>query len=170
MQLADKSGIKCDLCGKEYRHDFVYYSLDMKIVQVQNNRHPPGAHDLSVLDGPPVTLDACATCMLGMENATKANYKPTSTGVNCDLCGTQLRGSFSYYYCKVTKADVSMTGATATCQSCKALVRDVSTPCACGGASFTRNAAVRVDDKYLQLMICGPDQAKIAETIARMRG
>ena len=47
MQLKDRDGIACDICGTSYRTDFRYYSFDIRNIAVNNNLRPPISSILS---------------------------------------------------------------------------------------------------------------------------
>lgn len=107
MQLPDRRGISCDLCGMQYRDDFTYYSLDFRPVKFIDGRRPTINEILS--QQVMTSLDACTKCMDDIKNIVMKNYAPTNVGVQCDLTGTRMTGSFTCAHCNVIEAKVSIS-------------------------------------------------------------
>lgn len=105
MFLHDHSGIACDLCGGQHRHDFFYFSLDLRCVQVVDNVRPR-----ELPQQPIMSLDVCPSCWEAMSRRIVECYRPVTQGVVCDLTGRHLLGNYEYYDGKVTKAVVKFQG------------------------------------------------------------
>lgn len=159
------TGIKCDLCGVEHEGDFTYYSIDMKEVKVQGNRPVTGMKSIPVT----FSMDGCADCVGKLTEAVRAHYSPTSEGVNCDLCGQKLRGSFSYWYSSLTQAIVRLTTGKVECVRCKSPSAGGTKPCKCGSSAFIKVAGVQTDDTYLQIALCQRDYDSLAAAALDIR-
>lgn len=159
------TGIKCDLCGADHEQDFTYYSLDFKDVKVQDGRHVAAMKTLPVS----FSIDACVKCLKDLADAVGAHYAPTRDGVNCDLCGRQMRGSFSYHYCNISEATVRMSAGAVECGRCRAPAVGTPKQCKCGAQTFVKVAGVTVNDTYLQVAICQRDYETISTTAAEIR-
>lgn len=161
------TGVKCDLCGSEHEQDFTYYSLDFRDVKVQDGRHVTGMKQIPVT----FSLDACPKCVKLLADAVAAHYSPTRDGVNCDLCGTKMRGTFGYQYCSLTEAVVKMSAGVVECVRCRAPgARGANQqPCKCGSSAFVRVANVRANDTYLQIAVCQRDYDTLTATAAEIR-
>lgn len=159
-------GVSCDLCGTEARSDFTYYSIDIREVTVSNGHSVN--RDLSNL---PIifSLDRCKQCMVDMANLIKINFVPTSTGVNCDLCGLEMRGNFIFYYMTISEVVVSMSSGMAVCGVCNKPLSSISGPCKCGATKPIRVALQKVDDKYLQIACCQRDYDVYVEAAKNIR-
>ena len=157
MLLAD-SGIKCDLCKNILAGDFIYYSYDFKEVKVNENIIIPRSQIVIF------SLDVCLRCSERICTLVKTNYQPTIVGINCDICGCKLRGSFIYYYCDISEVKVSYSNSRLTCIKCNRIVSDDNKPCHCGGVVMRRKAAVSIDNKYLQLAACQKDYESLIHT------
>jgi len=62
MMLPTKDGIRCDLCGKEYRSKFIYYSYDCHKVSVDISRMETKREKATDVDGSIVGFDVCEEC------------------------------------------------------------------------------------------------------------
>ena len=164
MQSPDKSGIQCDCCGTTLSNDFTYFSLDFKLVVVKANKFPG---DWSKAGDNACSVDACPKCMEIISETVKVNFKPTSIGINCELCPMQLRGDFSFYRCRVSKVVVSFSGGSIKCVCGEKMV---SPPCRkCNGGQAVKAAKVEVDDEYLLVIVCSSDCEKIMANATRLR-
>ena len=162
MQSHDRSGIVCDLCGSNHRLDFAYYSMDARQVTVRNNRI------VSDTGGPPVSsFDACTSCVELIKDAIRVNYRPTSSGVNCDLCDSRMRGDFMYYDIAISRVDVSAASGSISCARCG--VPGPAPACRCGSDKFVRVAEVKVDENFLRLIACQRDYGQFTEAAMRIR-
>ena len=108
MQLNDRSGIACDLCGGQYRQDFSYFSMDLRHVQVVDNVRPR-----ELMQQPIISLDICPGCWESLSKRIVECYHPVVQGVVCDLTGRHLLGNYEYYEGKVTRAVVKFQGSRA---------------------------------------------------------
>ena len=105
MQLNDKSGIKCDLCGTDHKAKFTYYSIDIKHVNMVNNYA-----SRSDMSGAPIfSFDVCEGCFTGWAELIKKHYKAADKGLFCDLSGTQIPANGAFYYGDVTKVSVNIS-------------------------------------------------------------
>jgi hypothetical protein len=59
MFLKTKDGIWCDLCGKEYRRKFVYYSAEFTKIMADAEKKQTGPCDV---DRKYLNLDICVEC------------------------------------------------------------------------------------------------------------
>lgn len=159
------TGIKCDMCGSDHEDDFVYYSMDFREVKVQDNRPVTGMKSIPVT----FSLDACQECVAKLSEAVRAHYAATSQGVNCDLCGQKLRGTFSYWYCSLSEVTVQMRKGRVECVRCKTPQAVAQKSCKCGSSSFVRVAVTRVDDIYLQIAACQRDYDSLANMASELR-
>lgn len=159
------TGVKCDLCGCEMEGDFTYYSLDVREVAVKNNQHTPGISNLPVI----FSLDSCHKCVTGLGDTIRVHYTPTKTGMNCDLCGAQMRGDFTFYYVSVSAVAVNMSGGQIKCVACDRRLPGPDKPCPCGKGHPVKIASVQVDDKYLQIVACARDYTSMTDSAATIR-
>lgn len=157
------TGVKCDLCGEEHDGDFTYYSLDIREVTVVNNRNPVGVSGLPII----FSLDACHKCVVGLGDTIRVHYSPTRVGVNCDLCGAQMRGDFTFYYIVVSSIVVNMSGGSTKCSACGRGLSGVA--CPCGAGRPIKVADMVINDKYLQLVVCPRDYGSMSESAAAIR-
>ena len=153
MQLKDRDGIACDICGTSYRTDFRYYSFDIRNIAVNDNLRPPIGSMLS--SNVIFSLDVCEKCMGNVAEDVKKNYKAIKNAVCCDLTGKVLTGTFEFYFCQVVRADVKMTGQPNICVGCGAHAAVAGEPCKdCGNKEFIKPADTVVDDRYLDIYMC----------------
>lgn len=150
MQLADKSGISCDMCGMSCRTDFVYYSLDFKRVSVYGGRLP----DLNLMIRSKNThsLDVCSSCFDDLKNKVVRNYSNRMDKgriVLCELSGKTLTGNYEYHYCVVAEVNVRISGQNAVCAKCNAPAVS-SKVCKCGSVDFRKPASVNVVHRYVE--------------------
>lgn len=149
MQLPDKSGIACDMCGMSHSNDFTYYSMDCKQVSVYSGRLPSLESLLRLRTTH--SLDICPACFSDMKeslvavNAKRAN-KPKV--VFCELSGAVLSGNYEYYYCVVAEVSVRINNNGAICAKCKSPSN--GKPCKCGSIDFIRPATVTPTYRYVE--------------------
>jgi hypothetical protein len=144
MQLSDKSGIKCDKCGMEFRQDFNYYNFDFKkYVNTQVN-----LQTLSRLSTNK-SLDICTECFEKISHLIVTNYQTYQrTKVQkCELTGTQLARDL--YHVEVQKVEVNINNQPYICTGCKKSARSPES-CQCGSRSFVRPAKTRVTNNIVQ--------------------
>lgn len=164
MLLNPPDGISCDCCGSKQRNEFTYYSIDMRQVEVVRNRFPDAD------SGPAIfSLDVCPSCLSQFEQAIRANYRPTSTGVNCDLCEAQMRGDFSFYSCRVSKVRVSFEHGSLVCKKCGVKTVSPGRPCKCGSTIAVKQADRQVDQNFLQMAVCPADYQQLQANAVRLR-
>lgn len=164
-QMKNKSdGIACDLCGLEKEKEFTYFSLDVREVSVSDNRFPTGIEHQLVVS----SIDACMSCMDKLAEVVGLHYTPTIIGVNCDICGGKMRGSFNFYYCLVTQIEVSLASGKSICAGCGSGM-DSRKPCKCGSVNVKKIAQLKIDDKYLQIILCNNDYQGIVARVAKTK-
>jgi len=168
MQLKERDGIACDLCGTSYKTDFTYYSFDIRLLNVNNDMRPPlnsiFTHDVVF------SLDVCEKCMDEMANTIKKKHKAMRKGICCDLTGKTMNGTFEYYHCQVTKALIKMTGQPNVCVNCNYQTQDDDKLCPqCNGDEFLRPAAVQSDDRYVDLDISEEAYKELVDKAINMR-
>lgn len=162
MQLSDRSGICCDSCGITYKNDFVYYSFDFRLVDVYNNQRPSIDSILSF--GIVFSADICTNCFDGIKKTIVDNYakimspkrlaRPSSIIV-CEMTGNKLAGTYTYYYCVVSKANIKLSGQPNICVKCKTKTFDKNKPCVkCSGNEFIKMAAMNVDNRHVEIIMC----------------
>lgn len=161
MQLHDKSGICCDACGIVYKTDFTYYSLDFRHIDVINNIRTP--IDNIIRSNIVFSIDMCTNCFDSIKNIIIKNYSATMSPhrlgkqlpVTCEITGGKLFGTYEYYYCVVSKADIRLSGQPNICVKCKNKTFDSGTKCMkCSGSEFMRIASAVVDDRHVEFTIC----------------
>lgn len=150
-------GVKCDLCGSDHAGDFTYCSLDVREVRAVANRNQAAVASLPVM----ASLDACPKCVGELAESMRIHYAPTRVGVNCDVCPAQMRGDYTFYYVSVSSVKVEMSAGGISCRSCGR-----PAACKCDAPSPAMVAAVTVDDKYLQLVMCQRDYDKLSAAAA----
>ena len=168
MQLKERDGIACDLCGTSYKTDFTYYSFDIRLLNVNNDMRPSlnsiFTHDVVF------SLDVCEKCMDEMANTIKKKHKAMRKGICCDLTGKTMNGTFEYYHCQVTKALIKMTGQPNVCVNCNYQTQDDDKLCPqCNGDEFLRPAAVQSDDRYVDLDISEEAYKELVDKAINMR-
>jgi hypothetical protein len=62
MLLASKDGIGCDLCGREYKHKFSYYSAEFTKISADAEKKMTGPTEV---DKKYLNLDICQICYDG---------------------------------------------------------------------------------------------------------
>lgn len=166
MKLLNCVGIGCDRCGKPSRDEFTYYSFDFKLIEVITGRAKMAADSLPVI----YSLDCCALCMKEIGELAIKNYKSSIAAITCDLCGSSMSGTFSFYHCTVTEAKVSLAAGSFQCRNCKTFLSAPDKPCTkCGLIAVTRIAEVLADDKYLQISVCENDYKQLVDTAVGLR-
>ncbi len=107
MQLNDKSGIKCDLCGIEQRQPFTYYSIDFIAACLT----PPMPPSLQLASTGKIcsSLDCCTDCYHKLTELVKTHYHPLKDGFTCDLTGAKIIGKASYYYANCAMVQVAQS-------------------------------------------------------------
>lgn len=162
MQLNDRSGICCDSCGITYRTDFSYYSFDFHAVAVNNNQRSP--IDIIIRSQIVFSVDICTNCFEAIKKSIVDNYnkvmapkratKPSAI-VTCEMTGKKLFGTYEYYYCVVSKADIKMSGQPNICVKCKTKTFDNDKPCSkCSGKEFIRVASMNIDQRHVEISMC----------------
>lgn len=102
MRLKTGNGIKCDLCESEHADKFTYYSYSVQECHVVRNE--VGARWIKKKK----EYDICQSCYdLHCDTVVK-HYKPTRSGLNCDMCGKHMNGNFIFYRCKIDKIIVDL--------------------------------------------------------------
>lgn len=160
------TGIICDLCGSEHENDFTYYSADVREVAITNNRNVANLSNLPII----FSFEVCTKCITEIGDIVKVHYIPTSVGINCDLCGCELRGDFTFYYTNVSEVNVEMSSGRAKCHACGAPAAGDG-PCKCGdpSAMIVRFANMNVNDKYLQVVLCPDDYKRMTQLSEEIR-
>ena len=158
MQLTDKSGICCDICGMVYEADFTYYSFDFRYVSVIENRRQ--SIDSIIQSAIIFSIDICTNCFENTKNLIIKNYtkimgpkRAQSSTIICDMTGQLLFGTYDYYYCVVAKIDVKLSCQPNVCVKCGKKTFD-SKKCDCGGINFTCSATMKIDNRYLEINVC----------------
>lgn len=161
MQLKERDGIACDYCGTSYRNDFDYLSFDFHMVNVVDNHRIPIEQILRT--NIVFSIDICTSCFDSFKQKIIENYKKimspkrraNAQTLCCDWTGDTLNGTYTYYYCVVTKAYVRLTGQPNVCIKCGAKTFDDDKPCnKCQGTDFTRPASIDSEDRFLELVLC----------------
>ncbi len=122
MQLIDRSGIACDLCGIQHKTDFSYYSFDYRSVQLMNNQRMP--IDMILHNSITSSMDICPKCFEDIKTRVVSNYAKTM-GVKrvqqlvCEYTGKKITGTCEYYYCVVSKVDIKLSNQPNVCTKCK---------------------------------------------------
>lgn len=161
MQLSDKSGIGCDLCGMAHQKDFSYYSADVHVIDVYNGRKPT-LHDL--LHSKIVrSFDICPNCFDSKikHKLLEAFKLCTPTNVVCELSCRVLNGTFKYYYFVVT--DVVVKSAIQyTCTKCGKQSNDKK-QCVCGSTSLARVSSVNANERYCEFGVSSEEYDKLVQ-------
>ena len=168
MQLKERDGIACDLCGMSYKADFTYYSFDMRLLNVNDDMRPSlnSIFTYNVV----FSLDVCEKCMAEMTETIKKKYKALRKGICCNLTGKTMNGTFEYYHCQVTKALVKMTGQPNVCVNCNYQTKDDDELCPqCDGNEFLRLASIQSDDRYVELDISEEMYKELVDKAMNMR-
>lgn len=159
------SGIKCDLCGDEHETDFTYYSLDFKNIKVEGKHYVTNINSATII----FSADACQKCVSQLSELIQIHYTPTPVGVNCDLCGAKMRGSFDFMYCEISEAHVKLSNGHLQCSACSAPVKSADSACKCGCATIAKVGSMRVNAKYLQIALCQKNYGDMVETVMMIR-
>lgn len=159
MLLDKKDGISCDICGAIYTNDFTYYSYDLRKTQVIDNT----MNRINYKKHPDLSIDICQPCHTKFTDLIKKYYRPTpclpdrryNQGIYCELTGTHMKGTYSFYHVNVTNATVTMSHKPYVCTDCNKAIKDENKECpSCGGLNFAKSADVKSDDRYLEFWIC----------------
>lgn len=175
MQLPERDGIACDLCGTTHRSDFSYYSFDMRPVTVTQNRRP--SLDQIFHCQPVFSLDVCPACFTKVSDDIVKNYskimspqRRTRIEVVCELSGKAMAGSYTYYHMNVTKVVVRITGQPFICVGCKNTTNDKSKPCdKCKGTRFVRPANVVATDRFVESNISEDMYKRFTDSASKVR-
>lgn len=171
MKLPDNTGISCDICGTSYRNDFVYYSYDIRQVEVQGNRKP----DLDTIFSLPLSLslDICQSCFEKHKTLIISNYEKilspqrrTRIEVVCEISGAVFVGTYIYYYVVVTKVTVGSTP-TSVCAKCKKPGSGICKSCA--GKSFVNLFSLATVDRFIEFNISPSVFQEYLESVERLR-
>ena len=159
MQLKERDGIACDLCGTTYKTEFTYLSWDFRQAQVRDNMRP----SLGMIFSMQIvfSFDVCMACWEKFKSKIVKNYSTTMSKtrripveITCDLSGKKFTGTFLYYHVEVTKVDVSMKGQANVCINCQTKTYEEDIPCKkCGNKEFIRPAQIKTDKRYVELNI-----------------
>lgn len=161
MQLNDKSGIGCDLCGTAYQKDFSYYSTDAHAIDVYNSRKPT-LYDL--LHSKIVrSFDICPSCFDSKikHKLVEAFKLATPTNVVCELSCRVLTGTYKYYYMVMTDVVVK-TGTLYTCSKCGKQSNDKK-QCACGSTSLARISNVTANERFCEFGVSSEEYDKLVQ-------
>jgi len=101
MLLDERDGILCDTCGKEYRKDFTYYSIEGEMIMVRENI--PATHNM----GKVVDFDMCKECHNKMVERCMDHLNPNPHIIQCEQCGTRYKGEFNYIWFIFSKVTVT---------------------------------------------------------------
>lgn len=175
MQLSDRSGISCDLCGVNYRQDFTYYSFDFRPVTVVDNRRP--SLDMIFSTTVSSSLDVCGACFKQITDTVITHNKSQMSDkrrqqihVNCELTGNKLIGSYTYYYCCVATVHVQMAGQPNVCVKCKTPTHTEDKTCQkCGHNQFIKPASVHMDQRSVEFNVCEEGFATLREKAENVR-
>jgi hypothetical protein len=150
MQLDDKTGISCDLCGSAHREDFDYHSFDARKIVVYNNLKPSLNEMINskVAD----SFDVCADCMEKLSFKIVANNTPPNN--SCEVSSKNFYGSYVFYYVVVSNVSVKMSGQPLICMKCGKKYPADPKACSCGGSKFSRSAIVSAGKRDLEISIC----------------
>lgn len=147
----------CDKCWTSYKNDFTYYSANMFIDQIVDNRVPKlGKGE------PTFSFDLCEQCDQDIRRSVVTNYHPTRrspdgsfhNGLYCELTGKHLKGNYTLGYCVVDKVVVKLSESALACSKCGTPTTNQDSVCKCGNATFHRKADIRVDKRNYEFIIC----------------
>jgi hypothetical protein len=62
MLLKTRDGVRCDLCGREFRSKFVYYSYDCHKVTVDTGEAKTERNQATDVNGSIIGFDICEEC------------------------------------------------------------------------------------------------------------
>lgn len=106
LKTLNNDGIKCDLCGAEYRHQFTYYSYDFYDYRV--GLKPDSIQN--TLSGKIIlSVDVCEICHKTNCDLIIKNNAIIHKLVKCDLSGVVLAPNLIHKYCIVDEAVVNLT-------------------------------------------------------------
>lgn len=108
MQLPTRDGIMCDQCGLGCRHDFIYYSYDIRIADMVANKKPPLEQ---IINSQIVSsVDICPACFDRHKSVViLANQRAIRNAIICELSGQFLSDQPIFYYAVVAKVTVRMS-------------------------------------------------------------
>jgi hypothetical protein len=174
MQLKERDGIACDLCGTTYKTEFTYFSWDFRQVQVNENIRPPVEQifNMHIV----FSLDVCTACwerfkpkIIKHYSAVMSSTRRMPIGIICELSGKKMVGTFMYYHIAVTKVSVSMKGQANVCVRCQTKSHD-DKPCTkCGGKDFIRPARIATDKRFVELNASEETFAELRTTAENIR-
>jgi hypothetical protein len=75
MLLANKDGIRCDFCGREFKSKFTYYSYDCHMVSVDISRMETKREEVMDINGSIIGYDVCEECHKNNLNKMLENQK-----------------------------------------------------------------------------------------------
>jgi hypothetical protein len=157
----------------KYTQDFYYFSYDFRKVHVNSNYMA----QLQYSTQTELALDVCEQCHGKFTELVKKQYKPSECmpgrnyhkGIHCDMTSTKMVGTYDFYHCVITKADVRMSHKPYICMTCKGTVTDLKQPCpACQGTDFGKKADIVTGERELELWICDEAYDKLKPTKAQL--
>lgn len=171
MQLLDKSGIICDHCGLQFKHDFTYYSMDYRQVLVTNNRVP--SLDMMLNMRVSLSSDMCTMCYDLLKEVIVRNYTSRMDKKKegyCECCNVAMTHTYTFYYVVAAEVAVRMTNQPNICIKCRAKTFESGKTCVtCGGGDFIKPARVVPIHRSLEFHMCDKDMLAIKEKMSKVK-
>ena len=178
MQLRSRDGIACDLCGTTFQTDFMYYSWTMRSISVHGDHIPPIVQRRSAQEM--FSIDVCAICYSDLSKKIIVNNASIQSGKRRPFVGTLddiggqiMKGTYSFYYCDISRVNVKMSGQPNICTNCNHKTYD-NTPCTkCQGTDFIVPADLKIEERILEISLSQEtfiNMRKKAETIRKVAG
>lgn len=174
MQLIDRSGIACDLCGIQHKTDFAYYSFDYRSAQIMNGQRMP--IDVILHNTIISSMDICPKCFEDIKSKVILNYSKTMGNKRvqrvqplvCEYTGKKIIGTCEYYYCVVSKVDIKISNQPNMCTKCKNKTFDSDKLCTkCGNKDFVRAASQNVDKRFVDIVFSEEAYKDLRSTMER---
>lgn len=75
MLLPNRDGVRCDMCGKEHKSKFTYYSYDCHKVTVDISKMETRREQVTDVDGSVIGYDVCEECHKRNQDRCLENQK-----------------------------------------------------------------------------------------------
>lgn len=147
-------GVCCDICHGRLLELFTYMSMDIRSSRAISDA------DLAL------SVDICQGCFDEIKRQVVANYRPSNTQPNCDLCSGNTGPT--YYKAGVDKVSVDFKSAAAMCGQCRKKAVGAGA-CRCGSTHFIKVPLQSVDRDILQIVVCGGCFGKMQSAVMKVR-
>lgn len=149
MQLADRTGIKCDHCGMAFKEDFTYFNLDARRYTFSST------FSLDLIKRQPVTTsqDVCQECFDKLSQRVVESFAIYQADKirKCEISAHMLSGIT--FHISAQRIQVNMSRQPFVCVKCRQPKSSLD-KCTCGSTKFIRPAKTTIAHNVLDFDIC----------------